>query len=1029
MTSLIRKILPVILICFSISLIAQPTAPTSVSASQTTICMGTSITLSYTGGSGDTFEWYSSSCGGDAVGSGDNLLVTPAVTTTYYGRWETATEQSSCESVTVTVIEMPTAPSSLSATLTTLCSGATTILSYSGGLGDTFNWYSGSCGGTLVGTGNNLMVAPTVTTTYYGQWTNACGSSICLSISITVNPSPEPPTSVGASFTSVCEGGSTVLSYSGGSGDNFYWYSGSCGGTYEGSGNNLTVYPTSNTTYYGQWSNSCGTSACLSVSVTVDALPTAPSAVNASETTICEGEYTILSYTGGSGANFNWYSGSCGGDAVGSGNNLYLYPTETTTYYGQWETGCGTSTCASVTVVVNPTAEAPDGVSASQTSICEGTSVTLTYTGGSGDTFYWYADGCGGTPVASGNGISVSPTTTTTYYGRWENTCGESTCETVTVSVDHFPVAPTTVNSSSTSICYGDQITLSSTGGSGTTFNWYTSSCEGAYMGSGETWLATPSSTTTYYGQWETSCGSSTCESVTVEVGHFPELPSSLNATQTDICAGESTTLYYVGGTGEVFTWYTGACGGTAIGTGNNLEVSPTVTTTYYGNWSSNCGTGACLQVTVYVSQYPTRASSVSATRTNICYGESSTLRYTGGSGDTFWWFYNGCEGSIAGTGNNFSVSPSVTTTYYGLWETDCGRTECDTVTIYVESFVDPPSSLNVSDPFICQGDSVLLTYYGGYGDTFYWYSDWCRGTLVGTGNNIWVKPTTYTTYYGAWENSCFQSECLWVTVDVGSYPTPANSVSAIQTSICEGSSTSLTYSGGMGDTFWWYANACGGQTVGTGNYISVYPSYTTTYYGLWETYCGQTECDTVTVEVVPYTEAPYIVSATRTTICQGESTYLTYNGGVGETFVWYENNCRGTRVGEGDSLKVSPTELTTYYGAWENRCYHSDCLYVTVDVETDCEPAGISLPEMAGLMIYPNPTSDQVFITSPDKQYEDIELSVFDLSGKVIIQLSYELFGAGVEYSLDLSTLPYGIYYLKIGNSKFLSYEKIVKQ
>jgi len=322
-----------------------------------------------------------------------------------------------------------------------------------------------------------------------------------------------------------------------------------------------------------------------------------------------------------------------------------------------------------------------------------------------------------------------------------------------------------------------------------------------------------------------------------------------------------------------------------------------------------------------------------------------------------------------------------------------------------------------------------VLTYYGGDGDTFYWYADWCRGTLVGTGNNLTVKPTTYTTYYGAWENSCFQSECTWVSVDVGDYPTAPTDVSAVQTSVCEGESTSLTYSGGSGDSFFWYAGACGGSLVGAGNYVTIYPSYTTTYYGLWETDCGRSECDTVTVEVVPYAETPWSVSASRTTICRGESTTLSYTGGAGETFVWYKNNCRGTRVGTGNNLVVSPTEFTTYYGAWENRCYHSDCVYVSVDVETDCDPSGISLPEMAGLNIYPNPTTDQIFITSTEREYEDVELSINDMSGKVILTKTFGHFGAGINYSVDLRELPYGIYFIKIGNSEFVSYEKIIKQ
>jgi len=378
------------------------------------------------------------------------------------------------------------------------------------------------------------------------------------------------------------------------------------------------------------------------------------------------------------------------------------------------------------------------------------------------------------------------------------------------------------------------------------------------------------------------------------------------------------------------------------------------------------------------------------------------------------------------------NVSPNATTTYYGMWESDCGVTACDTVTVFVTPFVDAPSSINATTTEICSGDSVVLSYYGGSGTTFNWYANYCGGTPIGTGNDLTVRPTNNTSYYGAWENSCFESDCDWISINVSEYPNPPTSVSAGQTSVCQGESTTLRYSGGSGDTFFWFSGSCEGSIVGTGNYVTVYPSDTTTYYGVWETDCGRTACDSVTVDVTPYAETPTTAGATHTTICQGEYTRLRYGGGSGETFVWYADNCRGTRVGEGWDFQVNPTVTTTYYGAWENDCYHSDCVWVTITVETDCEPdpnSGIALPEMNGLMIYPNPTTDQLFVVTPTNSYKDIELSLIDIAGKVIFNKTFEYFGAGIQHTIDLSDLPSAVYYVRIGNSKYLNYEKIIKQ
>ena len=79
----------------------------------------------------------------------------------------------------MTVNARATAPTSASASVNPTCGGATT-LSVSGGsagTGGTLKWYSGSCGGTAVGTGNNLSVSPTATTTYYARYETAAPCS------------------------------------------------------------------------------------------------------------------------------------------------------------------------------------------------------------------------------------------------------------------------------------------------------------------------------------------------------------------------------------------------------------------------------------------------------------------------------------------------------------------------------------------------------------------------------------------------------------------------------------------------------------------------------------------------------------------------------------------------------------------------------------------------------------------------------------------------------------------------------------
>ena len=71
-----------------------------------------------------------------------------------------------------------------------ICPGISVNLGITGGtLGTnaTWQWYSGSCGGTSAGSGTSITVSPIVTTTYYVLATGDCNTTTCQSITITIS--------------------------------------------------------------------------------------------------------------------------------------------------------------------------------------------------------------------------------------------------------------------------------------------------------------------------------------------------------------------------------------------------------------------------------------------------------------------------------------------------------------------------------------------------------------------------------------------------------------------------------------------------------------------------------------------------------------------------------------------------------------------------------------------------------------------------------------------------------------------------
>jgi hypothetical protein len=185
---------------------------------------------------------------------------------------------------------------------------------------------------------------------------------------------PSAPTGVTATPGIICPGGSVTLAGTVGLGQTIDWYSGSCGGTLLGSGTSIVINPPSSQTYYARAriiASGLVSTTCSTASVTVDSTPTAPSSASVDRQGFCAGDAGTISLTavGGSGSTLNWYTGSCGGTLVGSGNPLVIAsPGATTTYYARWSTSCGNSSCASVDVAVS-TADVsgpegtPDGVS------------------------------------------------------------------------------------------------------------------------------------------------------------------------------------------------------------------------------------------------------------------------------------------------------------------------------------------------------------------------------------------------------------------------------------------------------------------------------------------------------------------------------------------------------------------------------------------------------------------------------------------------------------------------------------------
>ena len=751
---------------------SQSVAPTVVTPTFNTICSGGTVNLVASGGAPGTnalYAWYESD---PSIGSPVPLFtstsatyanVTPFATTTYYVRLE-GCDTTATASTTITVNSFSSDPSSIASSSAQICSGTAVNLSVNGGAlgtGADWFWYEAGCGaGTPIGNGTNISVTPLSTTTYFVRAEGTCNNTSCAQVTVIVDDNSLDPVSVVVSDPSICPGDVVTLSVIGGSlgtGASWEWYNGACGGLNIGSGSTIALNPSLSSSYYVRAEGACNTTLCANGSVTVEDLSTVATGVTSSANNICPGDAVNLIVNGGSlgaGATWEWYQGSCGGIYLGSGSTLTINPTSTNTYYARAEGNCNTTACESVTVNVNALSTTPASVIASSNSVCPGANVTLTVNGGNliaGDTWTWYAGGCGaGTSIGTGNSITVSPINNTTYYVRAEGTCGNSNCASTSITMQDLSTDPSNITASATNICAGQNVVLTVNGGTlGTNANWewYTNSCGGTPIGSGNSISVAPNVSTTYFVRGEGVCGNSNCVSIVISVGAGIADPTSITASSNNICPGDNVDLTVVGATlpnGYQYVWYTGACGAVPIGVGNTISISPNSTETYFVRAVGTCGETACADIEIVVVDGSIEADGILASNNNFCLGGSTNLTVDGGSlvnGAQWVWYENSCGGTQIGTGSTITITPSNSSTYYVRAEGGtCGNTACVDVFISViETIVhiNPFDTIcGFAPSFELRGGEPSGGTYSGVGVS----SGWFNPSLAGIG----VHPIEY---------------------------------------------------------------------------------------------------------------------------------------------------------------------------------------------------------------------------------------------------------------------------------------------
>ncbi len=620
----------------------------------------TATALTATASGGHTLVWYGTD--GTTVLSGAPTPSTGSVgSTNYYVAQQNTT--TGCEgaktTITVTVNALPVAPTAT--TTVDYCQDATaTALTATASSGHTLVWY-GTDGTTVL---SGAPVPPTATagsTNYYVAQENTLTG--CegpkTTITVTVSGTPSAPT---VSDVSYCKDDvATALTATASSGNTLVWYDANQSELTSGAPTPLTSSVGTTTYYVAQQTASGCEGSKSTITVTVNALPVAPSATSSIE--YCkDATATALTATASGGHTLVWY-GTDGTTVLSGAPTPSTGSVGSTNYYVAQQnttTGCeGAKT--TITVTVNALPVAPTATTT--VDYCQdATATALTATASSGHTLVWY--GTDGTTVLSG--APVPPTATagsTNYYVAQENTL--TGCEgpktTITVTVSGTPSAPTV---SDVSYCKDDVATaLTATASSGNTLVWYDANQSELTSGA-PTPLTSSVGTTTYYVAQQTASGCEGSKStITVTVNALPVAPSATSSIE--YCKdATATALTATASGGHTLVWY-GTDGTTVLSGAPTPSTGSVGSTNYYvaqQNTTTGCE-GAKTTITVTVNALP--VAPTATTTVDYCQDATATaLTATASSGHTLVWY--GTDGTTVLSGA--PVPPTATagsTNYY----------------------------------------------------------------------------------------------------------------------------------------------------------------------------------------------------------------------------------------------------------------------------------------------------------------------------------------------------------------------------
>jgi|694.fasta_scaffold14568_10 hypothetical protein len=441
-----------------------------------------------------------------------------------------------------------------------------------------------------------------------------------------------------------------------------------------------------------------------------------------------------------------------------------------------------------------------------------------------------------------------------------------------------------------------------------------------------------------------------------------------LTALDSEICAGDSTEISFVGTPNLTFDWFLNneiIVDQAAI----SLDAFESGTySVFVANPDLACS-GKSNALELIVNELP--VLEITASSTELCFGDGLTLTAQGA--DAFEW-NNDVE-------NGIEFTPEASATYLVVGTNLTGCSAESEVSIVVNE--NPELEITASSTELCFGDGLTLTAQGA--DAFEWTND--------VENGVEFTVETSTTYLVVGTNLTGCSAELEVSIVVNE--NPELEITASSTELCFGDALTLTAEGA--DMLEWNNDVVNG--------VEFTPEASATYIVVGTNATG---CTSELEIAITINDNPEFTLGDDVTVCvYNLPVVLTAPAGF-DAYLW---------TGDVAGASFTATAAGTYSCTVTNAsgCVATESVEVFVS-----ECLGFDVNSIS-VSVYPNPFDSKITIAT---NMSAGQILVTDMNGGIVRVLSFD----STQTELDLSALASGVYFIQVSSGSEIYRTRVVK-